>query len=139
MARVAVFAGLVVDETGKPLEVVSVGNEAHYVLDDAGFLRHIPSESIDRQVLELIQEQTLENRELVVDSMLHYMGSDDLFTKATVEASINQMGDEMAQLLDHGLPDDARTWLGLMGFKVVVNVHGEIVDINTPGVGTLDE
>jgi hypothetical protein len=38
----------------------------------------------------------------------------------------------MEQLLQQGLPDGARTWLGMMGFRVVVNVHGEVVGLDAP-------
>ncbi|MGC9348033.1 MAG: hypothetical protein ACP5JG_07845 [Anaerolineae bacterium] len=133
MARVAVFAGLVVDENDQPVEVAHLGQEAYYVVDDAGFLRHVPSEQVDRQVLKTMQENVLANREAVVEGMLDYLGKDDLFTKAAVESSIGQMGEQMQQLLNVGLPEEARQWLGLMGFRVVIDVHGDVVDLEMPG------
>jgi hypothetical protein len=139
MARVAVFAGLVVDEANNAVDVVYVGAEPHYVIDDGGFLRHIPTEKVDRQVLSVMQEGVLENREAVVDGMLKYMGKDDLFTKAAVEASIGQMHENVGTLLNVGLPEDARRWLGLMGLRIVVDFHGEVVDVEMPGSIELDE
>jgi hypothetical protein len=56
------------------------------------------------------------------------LGKDDLFTKAMIESSIDNMG----ELVDHGLPEDARIWLGMLGFRVVINVHGDLVDIVMP-------
>ena len=103
------------------------------MVDDDGFLRHIPSEDVDRQVLATLQESVLANREAVVDGMLSYLGQDDLFTKAAIEASLGQMDEQMQQLLNVGLPEEARQWLGLMGFRVVIDVHGEIVDLEMPG------
>jgi hypothetical protein len=35
-------------------------------------------------------------------------------------------------LLEQGLPEDTRAWLGMLGFKVVVNVHGEVVRLDAP-------
>ena len=133
MARVAVFAGLVVDENDQPVEVTHLGQDAFYVVDDAGFLRHIPSEQVDRQVLKVMQENVLANREAVVGGMLDYLGKDDLFTKAAIETSIGQMDEQMQQLLNVGLPEEARQWLGLMGFRVVIDVHGDVVDLEMPG------
>jgi hypothetical protein len=133
MARAAVFAGLVVDENDLPVEVTHLGQEAYYVVDDAGFLRHIPSEQVDLQVLEEMQEGVLANREAVVEGMLDYLGKDDLFTKAAVESSIGQMDEQMQQLLNVGLPVEARQWLGLMGFRVVIDVHGDVVALEMPG------
>jgi len=109
------------------------------VVDDDGFLRHIPAETIDRQVLMMMQENVLSNRDAVVDGMLEYMGKDDLFTKAAVEASIGQMGEQMEQLFTTGLPDEARQWLGMMGLRIVVDVHGEVVDLEMPEGAAPDE
>jgi hypothetical protein len=139
MARTAVFAGLVVDEHDRPVDVTQVGGEANYVVDDDGFLRHVPSEIVDRHVLTALQESVLSNREAVVQGMLDYLGKDDLFTKAAVESSIGQMGEQMEQLLNVGLPEEARQWLGLMGFRVVIDVHGEVVDLEMPGAVAEDD
>src|SRR5262245_52725913 len=50
MARQPLFAGLVFDEFGNPAASALVGEEPCYVVDDAGFHRHIPSAQVDRQV-----------------------------------------------------------------------------------------
>ena len=132
MSRVAVFAGLVVDESDNPVDVVYVGNTPHYVVDDDGFLRHILAEQVDRQVLSFMQENVTENREAIVAGMLEYLGKEDLFTKAAIEMSLGQMDENMEQLLNIGIPEETRQWLGLMGFRVVVNVHGEVIHIDMP-------
>lgn len=134
MARTAVFAGLVVDEKDQAVAVTTVGQEAFYVVDEGGFLRHVPSESVDRHVLAALQESVLDHREAVVEGMLDYLGKDDLFTKAAVESSLGQMGEQMQQLLNVGLPEEARQWLGLMGFRVVIDVHGDVIDLEMPGM-----
>ena len=139
MARVAVFAGLVVDEADHGVEVAYVGGEPHYVVDDAGFLRHIPSEKVDLHVLAVMQEGVLENREVVVQGMLQFLGKDDLFTKAAVDASIGQMPENVKALLETGLPEDARQWLGMMGLRIVIDIHGDVVDIAMPGSVDPDE
>ncbi len=138
MARAAVFAGLVVDENDRPVAVTQVGQDAFYVVDDEGFLRHVASESVDRHVLVALQEGVLSNRDAVVRAMLDYLGKDDLFTKAAVENSLGQMGEQMQQLLNVGLPEEARQWLGLMGLRVVIDVHGEVVDLEMPSAAEPD-
>ncbi|MGC9468810.1 MAG: hypothetical protein ACP5HS_09470 [Anaerolineae bacterium] len=132
MAQTAVFAGLVVDEEDRPVEVTHLGQEAYYVVDDDGFRRHIPSEEVDLQVLRTLQQSVEVNRDAVVQGMLDYLGQDDLFTKAAVETSIGQMGEQMQHLLNVGLPEEARQWLGMMGFRVVIDVHGEVTDLDLP-------
>ncbi|MEJ5309957.1 MAG: hypothetical protein WHX52_09305 [Anaerolineae bacterium] len=139
MARVAVFAGLIVDEADNPVDVTYVGGTPHYVVNDAGFLRHIPSEKVDRHVLDIMQENVLQNREAVVQGMLQFLGKDDLFTKAAVDASIGQMSENINTLLETGLPEDARQWLGLMGLRIIIDLHGDVVNVVIPGRIDLDE
>ncbi len=130
MSNQALFAGLVVDETGHPLDVATIGHDAQYVIDDAGFRRHIDAEQIDRQVLNLIQEQINANKDMVEQGLMKVMGSEDIFTKAMIDKSIENFD----QVLQRGLPDEARQWLGLMGFRIVVNLHGEVIKMDSPGV-----
>jgi hypothetical protein len=130
MSAKAVFEGLVFDETDRSLEVTTVGGEAEYVIDDSGFRRHIDAEIIDRQVIGLIQEQVTAHQDIVEEGMMKMVGSDDLFTKAAIDVSIKHMD----QALERGIPDEARQWLGMMGFRVVVNLHGEVVGLKWPGM-----
>jgi len=130
----AVFAGLIVDEQNQPVETTYVGDTPCYVIEDAGFRRHVDAEKIDRQVLSMLQEQTLANRELVTDGILKLMGKDELFTKVMVDASLNQTDENITRLLETGLPEGVREWLGMLGFKTVVNVHGDVVNVESPGV-----
>jgi hypothetical protein len=63
--------------------------------------------------------------------MLDMMGKDDLFTKAALESSI----DNMEKAVGQAIPEDARQWLGLLGFRVVIDFHGNVLDINMPTGG----
>jgi hypothetical protein len=130
--RHALFAGLVFNEQDEPAEVVYIGAAPHYVILDDGFQRHVEAETVDRQVIELLRQQILSNRELVTQGMLAMLGKDDLFTKAMVDASIQNIDRHIDLLFEQGLPEDTRTWLGMLGFKVVVNVHGEVVRWDAP-------
>ena len=131
MARTAMFAGLVFDEAGNPAEIAYVGEAACYVVDDDDFRRHIDAEQIDRAVLRFMREQVEDHREIAVQQMLEMMGQDDVFTKAAVESSINRMEDAVGQ----PIPEDARQWLGMLGFKIVIDIHGSVVNIQMPSGG----
>jgi hypothetical protein len=133
MSNKALFAGLVVAENGQPLEVTFTGDEAQYVLDDNGFRRHIDAESVDRQVLDALQAQIEANKDAVEQGIMKMMGSEDIFTKAAIDKSIK----DMDQVMKVGIPDDARQMLGMMGFRVVVDYHGEVLRIDQPG--TIDD
>jgi hypothetical protein len=128
MAHSALFAGLVQDEEGKPVEVVMVGDAPNYVIEDDGFRRHVESEVVDRQVIELLREQFMAHREIATEAMLQMLGKDDLFTKAMIDSSIKNMD----KVIEQGLPDGARAWLGMLGFRVIVNRHGEVMQLEMP-------
>ena len=134
MAPTAMFAGLVVDENGRPAEVAAVGANACYVVYDDDFRRYIDAAHVDRQVLRFMREQVQDNRQLAVGAMLDMMGKDDIFTKAAVESSIEHMEDAVGQ----PIPEDARQWLGMLGFRIVIDFHGEVVDISLPA-GAVDD
>jgi len=127
--RQALFEGLVYDEAGQAVETTIIGQDAHYVIMDGDFKRHVAAEEIDRQVIAWIQQQAAANKDLVTEQMMKMMGKDDLFTKAMIDSSIAQMDQ---QVIQQGLPEDARMMLGMMGFKVVVNIHGELVNLDMP-------
>jgi len=124
----ALFAGLVQDEGGNPVEVAVVGDVPNYVVDDAGFRRHVESEAVDRQVIVMLRDQFMAHKEIATEAMLQMLGKDDLFTKAMIDASIQNMD----QVLEQGLPEDARAWLGMLGFRVIINTHGEVVGLDMP-------
>jgi hypothetical protein len=130
MARQALFAGLVYDEREIPVEVSYVGAEAYYVVDDNGFLRHIDTEQVDRQVLSVFLEQLEENKELAVEQALKVLGRDDLFTKAAIDASMRNI--DMDQIVEQGIPEQARNMMGMLGFRIIINIHGEVVRLNQP-------
>jgi hypothetical protein len=134
MARTAMFAGLVVDDNGRTAEIDYVGETACYVVYDEDFRRFVDAAQVDRQVLRFMREQVDDNRQLAVGAMLDMMGKDDIFTKAAVESTIDHMEDAVGQ----PIPEDARQWLGMLGFRVVIDFHGDIVDIQLPS-GATDE
>jgi hypothetical protein len=134
MARTAMFSGLVFDEAGRAAEIAYVGENACYVLDDDGFRRHIDAEGVDRQVLRFMRGQVEGNRDVAVDAMLEMMGADDIFTKAAVETTIDRMEDAVGQ----PIPAEARQWLGMLGFRIVIDFQGTVLDIEMPA-GGIDE
>ncbi len=134
MAKSAMFAGLVVDENGRAADVAYVGENACYVVMDDDFKRHIDAGQVDGQVLRFMREQVEDNREIAVSQMLEMMGKDDIFTKAAVESSINNIDKQVGQ----PIPEDARQWLGMLGFRIVIDFHGNVTDIQMPS-GGIDE
>ncbi|MCO5184738.1 MAG: hypothetical protein M9928_19970 [Anaerolineae bacterium] len=130
MATRAMFEDLVYDELEKPVDVAYVGGEAFYVIDDAGFRRHIDAEQVDREILDMFLGQLEGNQDLAVAQALQMMGKDDLFTKAAVDAQLRNV--DADAILAQGIPPQARDMLGMMGFRIIINYRGELVNIDPP-------
>jgi len=127
------FAGLVVDETDRPVESAVVGDEPCYVINDAGFRRHIPAAQVDRQVLKQMQDLIKGSEDLISEHTAKMLGQEDVFTVAAIEQQLKNMDKQFDVLMQQGLPEDARAYLGMMGFKVVINYHGEVLRVEQPG------
>lgn len=132
MARQALFAGLIYDERDNPVAVSMVGENAFYVVDDDGFFRHVESEEVDRQVLEFFLEQLEDNKDLAIGQAMNMMGKDDIFTKAALDAQMRNIDAE--QIIEQGIPEQARNFMGMLGFRVIINVHGEVQRIDQPAL-----
>lgn len=129
----ALFSGLVVDELDRPVDVTMVGDEPFYVVDDGGFRRHVEGRFVDRQVLEQMRAMIQGNEELISEGTMKMLGQEDIFTKAMIEHSLRNVDEQFDQLIAQGLPEEARAWLGMMGFRVVIDVHGNVVRVEQPG------
>ena len=132
MGQQALFTGLVYDEGEHLVETTVVGEETFYIVDDDGFLRHIEAEYVDRQVLQVFVEQLHENKDLAIEQALRMMGQDDLLTKAALDAQMRNVS--VDQILQQGIPEQAREMMGMVGFRVVIDVHGELVRLDQPAV-----
>lgn len=127
------FEGLIVDEYDNPVTTAYVGDEPFYVVDDAGFKRHIPSVDVDRQVLKTMQEMIEGSEGVISDQAAKMLGQDDPFSKAAIENQLKNIDQQFDALLNTGIPEDARAYLGMAGFKIRINLHGEVLEIHQPG------
>ena len=139
MSQKALFVGLVIDEDDRPVEIGYVGGEACYVVNDAGFRRHIPAEEVDRQVLQRIKQQIQGNEDLLGAETARLLGQEDLFTAAVIKNQLKNLDQQFDSLLQSGIPEDARAYLGMMGFKIVINLHGEVLRLDQPARAADDD
>ena len=139
MSKRALFAGLIFDENENPVENVYIGQDSCYVVDDHGFKRHILSETVDRQVLDQMKEMIEGKEDFLSQQAAKMLGQDDIFTYAMIANQLKNMDDQLEKLLEVGIPPETRSYMGLMGFKIIINVHGEIVSVNQPGIESGDE
>lgn len=133
MARQPLFAGLVVDEFDRRVDTALIGSDPCYVVDDAGFRRHIPAEQIDRTVLGEIASLMKGSEDILSEQTAKMLGQEDVFTKAAIEQQLKNIDKQFDQLMQVGIPEDMRAYLGMIGFKVVINIHGEVLKVEQPG------
>jgi hypothetical protein len=134
LTRQPLFAGLVIDEAGHPVGTAFIGSDPCYVVDDAGFRRHIPAEQIDRAVLAQMSEMMKGSEDLLSEQAAKMLGQDDPFSKAMIENQLKNMDRQFDALMQSGIPEDMRAYLGMMGFRIVINHHGEVLRVEQPGV-----
>jgi hypothetical protein len=134
MPREPLFTGLVVDEFDNPVGTAHIGDEPMYVVDDQGFHRHIPSEQIDRAVLQEMREMIRGHEDILTEQAAKMLGAEDIFSKAVLNRQFENIEDQFEKVLESGIPEDGRLYLGMSGFKIRVNLHGELLEIVQPGV-----
>lgn len=139
MANQPLFQGLIFDENDQPVGVTMVGDEPCYVVNDAGFLRHIPAESVDRQVLMMMSKMIEGHEDELAEQTAKMLGQDDIFSKALIENQLKNMEQQFAAVLKTGIPEEGRAYMGMMGFRVKINLHGEVIDVNQPGIASPDD
>jgi hypothetical protein len=136
MPRNALFAGLIFDELDRPVETAFVGADPCYVIDDAGFRRHIPSEQVDRQVLNQIASMMKGSEDLLSEQAAKMLGSDDPFSRAMIESQLKNIEKQFDALFDIGIPEEMRAYLGMTGFKVIIDMNGEVLRFEQPGAAS---
>ncbi|MFZ2096025.1 MAG: hypothetical protein WAV05_05235 [Anaerolineales bacterium] len=139
MAYQPLFKGLIFDENDQPVEVALVGDEPCYVVNDAGFHRHILSESVDRQVLNIMGKMVEGHEDELAEQTAKMLGQDDIFSKALIENQLKNMEQQFEAVLKAGIPEEGRAYMGMMGFRVRINVHGEVLEVNQPGTAASDD
>lgn len=138
MPKHPLFSGLVFDESGRPAETAYVGDDPCYVVDDAGFRRHIPSEQVDRAVLTQMQDLIKGSEDLVSEHAAKMLGQEDVFSVAAIAQQLKNMDKQFDAIMQVGLPEDTRAYLGMMGFKIVINYHGDVISVDQPGIASDD-
>ncbi|MBC8505541.1 MAG: hypothetical protein ISR58_18665 [Anaerolineales bacterium] len=139
MPKKSLFQGLVYDEFDNPVDTSYVGDEPCYVVDDAGFRRHIPSEQVDRQVLESMREMITGHEDMLSEQAAKMLGQDDIFTRAMIETQLKNMDQQFERIFDVGIPEESLTYMGMTGFRIKINVHGDVIDLHQPGMIDPDE
>ncbi|MBN1438787.1 MAG: hypothetical protein JW929_05180 [Anaerolineales bacterium] len=132
MAAEPLFLGLVFSEDEIPLTAAQVGGEPFYVLNDAGFLRHIRARDVDEAVLRWLWEQIRGHEKELAEQAARMTGQEDIFSRAALQSALAHPETHVEEIFRHGLPESTRMWMGMMGFRAVVNVRGELLRVDQP-------
>jgi hypothetical protein len=139
MGHKPVFTGLIIDEYDRPVGATYVGEEPCYVVDDAGFRRHIPAEQVDRQVLKMMQELIAGHEDLLGEQAAKMIGAEDIFSRALINSQLKNIDKQFESLMETGIPEEARAYMGMMGFRITINMHGDVIKVDQPGAIESDE
>lgn len=134
MSLKAVFEGLVYDEYGNPVETGFIGSEPCYIVDDDGFKRHISAEEVDQQVWAYFQAQIEGKEDLLSEKAAEMLGQDDIFTMAAIQNQLKNLDSHYEKLAEIGIPEESRMYLGMIGFRIIISIHGEVLEVVQPGI-----
>jgi hypothetical protein len=87
---------------------------------------------VDRQVLEQMQAMVKGSEGLISEQTARMLGQEDIFSKALIEQQLKNMDQQFDALMQQGIPEEGRAYMGMLGFKIVINLHGEVVRIEQP-------
>ena len=79
-----------------------------------------------------MQEMMKGSEGFISEKAAQMLGQEDIFTKAMIENQLKNMDQQFDALMQQGIPEEGRAYLGMLGFKVIINVHGEVVKIEQP-------
>lgn len=139
MSAKPLFKGVIVDEFDQPVDTAIIGSEPFYVVNDAGFKRHVPSRDVDMQILHELGANIEGNEDQIADQTAKMMGQEDLFTRAVIQSQLKNLDKQFEVLLETGIPEETIAYLGMMGLRVVINVHGDVIRIDQPASSSPDE
>ncbi len=81
-----------------------------------------------------MQEQIEGYEDMISEKAAEMMGQEDIFTKAAIENQLKNLDKQFDQLAEQGIPEETRMYLGMMGFRIIVSIHGDVIDIIQPGI-----
>ena len=70
---------------------------------------------------------------VIAEQAAKMLGQDDPFSKAMLESQIKKIDQNLDSVLDTGIPEEGRAYMGMMGFRVRINVHGDVLAVEQPG------
>ena len=89
--------------------------------------------------LEMMGEIIEKHEDAITDQTAKMLGQDDPFSRAMIESQLKNIDQKFDDLMKTGLPEEVRAYMGMMGFRIRINVHGEVVEVEQPGMIAPDD
>ena len=124
-----IFSGLIFDERDQVVEYKKVEDEEYYIINDDGFMRHVEASTIDRAIFKEMTSWVKGNEDVIGIEAAKMMGQEDLFTTAKVINELKNIDQQIDQMMQVGFPEDQKSYMGMMGFKVIIDYHGDLVEV----------
>ena len=127
-AKPAAFEHLVYNPLGEAVPVKKIGGNDFYVVVEDGFDYHIAAAKVDAAVWDTLRSHFQKAKDEHLPAALAAMGVEDPFTLAAYEAAIDNIGS--AETL--AIAPEHKDMLALMGFRIVIDYHGDVQDVVLP-------
>jgi hypothetical protein len=79
------------------------------------------------------------NEDLFTEQAAKMLGQEDIFSWAMIQSQLKNLDQQIEKLYDTGIPEAGRAYMGMMGFKVIIDFHGDVISIEQPGRAIDDE
>ncbi len=53
---------------------------------------------------------------------------------AAIQNQFKNMDAQYEKLAEVGIPEESRVYLGMIGFKIIISIHGEVLEVVQPGM-----
>jgi hypothetical protein len=73
------------------------------------------------------------HEEVISEQAAKMLGQDDIFSMALIASQLKNIDKQFDNLIQRGIPEETRAYMGMMGFRIRINVHGEVLEIEQPG------
>ena len=73
------------------------------------------------------------NEDIIAEQTSKMLGKDDLSPAPIIQNQLKHLDEQMESVLETGIPEEGRAYMGMMGFRVTINLHGEVTDFSQPG------
>ncbi len=97
------------------------------------------NKKVDNEVLNKMYEMIKGHEEFISEQAVSMLGQDDIFSRAIFIEQLKNIDKQFDQLIESGFPEDSRTYMGMTGFRVIINHHGEVIEVEQPGLIADDE